>query len=162
MIDTICSEFPYYVLILSFIHAMLFNRSNLVKCIPARNSFFFRFAFCCLISILVKYPFNGPRPRTRKNRKALLQKKRKSGLLNLPVVFSQLKNKYGPTTGTPSSHSVVSGYLIAKLFKLQYSTGISLFLLIIPISRIIYKHHYTYQVLIGLSIGWILNRVFYL
>ncbi|KAI5190683.1 hypothetical protein NEMIN01_1148 [Nematocida minor] len=189
MIDTLCCESPYYILILSLVYAMIFNRSKSLKYIPSINSFFFRFACCCIISVLVKYPFNGPRPEKkeylmpegwykilnlssvngysrilitpeRMNKRLRVQPTLE--LYNIPVSFSQIKNRYLPRTGTPSSHSVISGYLMGKMVKMQYNPVLAALPMVIPIARVVYKHHYVYQVLLGLGIGYLLNKTYYL
>ncbi|KAH9387161.1 uncharacterized protein NEMAJ01_2057 [Nematocida major] len=180
MIDTICSEFPYYVFIASFVYSMVFERSKRIKAVPSGRSFFARFALCCVVSVLVKYPFNGDRPGVSgpaipsrwkhsktlsdldgiervviepKSHAGMLLEQPKRDVLHIPVSFSQLKNRLLPSTGTPSSHSVVSGYLTARMLESGCNPVLSLCPMIVPVARVVYGHHYVYQVVLGVFVG---------
>lgn len=185
MINRISSESPYYILMLSLVHAMIYSRSRRIKYLPSYSSFFCKFLLCCVISVLVKYPFEGERPDRQDYTLPLGWKKilslsevkgfkralavpsnSHSSLLvqpvlevyDIPTTLKQIKNRYFPRSGTPSSHSVIGGYLSGRLVKIgYYKTG--LLPLIIPIGRVLYRHHYTYQVIIGYAIGYIISRV---
>ncbi|KAI5167220.1 hypothetical protein NEIRO03_1749 [Nematocida sp. AWRm78] len=184
MIDGLCSNFPYYLLIGSFTHAIVFNRGKHIKYLPSHNSFFFHYLTCCIISVLIKYPFNGNRPLhnnipqgwykllslppvygyTRtvvyKYTSNILHIQPTLDILNIPISISSIKNRYF-SSGTPSSHSIISGYLISILYRYKYNKIIVILPILIPISRVMYKHHYTYQVVMGLIMGYLWELLFY-
>ncbi|EHY66704.1 hypothetical protein NERG_00344 [Nematocida ausubeli] len=179
ILDVISSEAPYGILVLLFIHGMLFCRSKKYP-IPSSTAFFWKYFGCCIMSVLAKYPFNGDRPAVVKEYtipkgwaesapipslfsmsgiKAFpthvntqLKTQPSLDVFSIPQSLSQIKRRYLSNAGTPSSHSFVSGYLICKLWRTKYY-ALSAAVILIPVGRVLYKHHYVYQVLIGMVIG---------
>ncbi|EIJ89477.1 hypothetical protein NEPAR06_2357 [Nematocida parisii] len=184
MIDGLCSNFPYYLLIGSFTHAVVFNRSKRIKYLPSHNTFFCHYFICCIISVLIKCLFNGHRPVSSnipqgwykllslppvygyartvvyKYTSNILRIQPTLDILNIPIGISSIKNRYFKS-GTPSSHSIISGYLISTLYRYKYNKITVILPILIPISRVIHKHHYIYQVVLGVIIGYLLELIFY-
>lgn len=88
----------------------------------------------------------------------------------LPMSLSEIKRRYAPGSAMPSTHSIISGYIFIKSVKVirwanwankpyqnnQITHLILLFASVcVAASRVIYKHHYPGQVIIGFILGGI-------
>ncbi|KAI5189278.1 hypothetical protein NECID01_0473 [Nematocida sp. AWRm77] len=180
----ISENFPYALLAGSFVHALLFTRSARTKILPSSRAFFWGVLSCCVFSVLLKYLFAGKRPAEADRCRALpdgwtvskvfttntgtpavaivhkktfacLEDQPLREIYTLPVSFSNLKTRYGPSSGTPSSHSVLAGYLINKSISAGKHTALFLSIpVLVALSRVAYGFHYPYQVLLGMGFGF--------
>ncbi|KAI5187478.1 hypothetical protein NEHOM01_2208 [Nematocida homosporus] len=183
----ICDNFPYLVLLGALGHGLIFYRSGRIKVLPGLDSWFWQIFGCCMLSVLLKYGFGGARPRDSNfeipsgwhklqdlpplnghhriligplERYAFLQSQPVREVYNLPLSLARLKSRYGPSSGTPSSHSVLAGYLMQQRYRLSKGRPIVIGLgLILGGSRILYQHHYPYQVGLGMIIGYIIGTI---
>ncbi|KAI5180542.1 hypothetical protein NEOKW01_0846 [Nematocida sp. AWRm80] len=191
ILESLFDNFPYYLLGVSFVYSMVYCRSTRLKVLPSCTSFFCRLIMCYAFSILIKYPFSGERPENKeysipkgwmkvsnlpavsRTKRILiapeyynkyLEKQPLREVHNLPLSLSKIKARYGPCSGTPSSHGIVSGYLFSKVILIKNIffrlTGI-IITLTMTLSRVFYKYHYPYQVLIGTIIGALIGQVSY-
>jgi len=85
-----------------------------------------------------------------------LEMQPKRDLIDLPLSPKDLKRKYFPKSGTPSSHSVFSGYLLCVSHSLRkFRAAFRLANILVIFSRVHYGHHYAYQALMGGAIGYL-------
>ncbi|OAG29591.1 hypothetical protein NEDG_00724 [Nematocida displodere] len=187
LIRTLCNNSPYFLLSLTFGYGVVARRKRLLKVLPSIDAFFWKLLACSIISVLSKYLFNGPRPECKtytipegwvkkgglssagrftriliepKAEHAFLKMQPLREVYSMPLSLFQLKSRYTPNTGTPSSHSVLSGYVFAKSLRARTLGGVGIcFSLAVSLSRIFYRYHYFYQVAIGLGIGVLVERL---
>lgn len=183
----ISNNLPYGLVLAALGHGLLRNRSTQSKVLPARGAFFWRLLACCLLSVLLKYLFQGARPElagcrappgwvvlrqrrlddrltgwviTRTPPCPFLAEQPTREIYQLPLSLANLKSRYGPTSGTPSSHSVLSGYLVKKSLSAPTRSlvlaGLSSLL---GLSRIVYRCHYPYQVVLGAGCGFVFGLI---
>lgn len=136
-----------------------------------------RLLICATFSVLAKYMFSATRPECAEKASchasleasaAGREQARIEGL-HIPLQYlfcrreklllvgiEDLKRRHMPTSGFPSSHSVLFGYLLsASLKEREEKRGWFPYViyLLIPLSRIYYCKHYTYQVVFGVLLG---------
>ncbi|KAI5172853.1 hypothetical protein NEFER03_1869 [Nematocida sp. LUAm3] len=177
MLDFLCDKYPYILVGFFFFRAIKESKHE-----RERKRFFINLLSCCVLSVLLKYVFSGERPSTGipgnwKKTEDLLysseqNSKFKGNITITPKIhyeylemqpikeifvipgLSEIKHKIFPRSGTPSSHSFLSGFLIYNNLSKKRRNLISFLLLVfLSYSRILFSYHFSYQVFLGVFLG---------
>lgn len=188
MFDAACDRLPYALVVCLFAHGVARSRSKRIPVLPRHSALFWRVFLCCVFSVLAKYACSGERPvRPARalppgwasagvrgtpqgpvqlfayRRLECLKVQRAREAPSLPLSLSALKQRHGPASGTPSSHSVLAGYFLRTGRALSRSRAgarlIQAAAAALAASRVAYGHHYAYQAALGALLGYLFGAV---
>lgn len=183
MLRFLCDKYPYLLVVFFFLRAATEPPGE-----TKRKRFFLNLLSCCVLSLLLKCLFAGERPsikiqdnwqplesislnrgrgKTSKRSLTITPGTPYEALRMQPVkeIFSppslsEIKEKLLPFSGTPSSHSFLSGFLMEELLSKKRAPFVRLsVLLFLSYSRILFSFHFPYQVILGVLLGALYGRV---